>query len=236
MRAPGGAILILRMRKRTLAPVASLFLTFLWTACGGHAAPAPGTIDVGSAEEGIASWYGRPFHGRATASGEIYDMEAMTAAHRSLPLGARVRVENLDNGRTAEFRINDRGPFVDDRIIDLSRAGARALDMVRAGTARVRVVITRLPDCFQLQVGSFARDEMATALRSRLSRSGERVALEPGPDGHTRVVTGPYESADQAREARDRHGGIVRPCDGSRRVSRHRNPPGSGTPARLGGS
>ncbi|NDY42093.1 septal ring lytic transglycosylase RlpA family protein [Dissulfurirhabdus thermomarina] len=89
--------------------------------------------------EGVASWYGPDFHGRRTANGETYDMHALTAAHRTLPMGTRVRVVNLDNGRSVVVRINDRGPFVRGRIIDLSYAAARKLGMIGPGTARVRI-------------------------------------------------------------------------------------------------
>src|SRR5437667_7101611 len=85
-------------------------------------------VAVGSrAEMGVASWYGYPYHGRLAADGTIYDMEQNTAAHRTLPLGTRVRVTNLDNSRFVDVRITDRGPFIDCRIIDLSRAAARAI-------------------------------------------------------------------------------------------------------------
>ena len=89
---------------------------------------------------GVASWYGRKFHGRLTASGETYDMYALTAAHRSLPLPTYVRVTNLGNQKSVVVRVNDRGPFVDDRLIDLSYGAAAKLDMIDAGTARVKVV------------------------------------------------------------------------------------------------
>jgi rare lipoprotein A len=88
---------------------------------------------------GLASWYGGSLHGRRTASGERFDQEALTAAHRSLPLGRRVRVTNLENGRSVIITVTDRGPFVRGRIIDLSRGAARRLGFLRAGTARVRV-------------------------------------------------------------------------------------------------
>ena len=92
---------------------------------------------------GIASWYGADYHGRRTANGETYDMNAMTAAHPTLPMPTIVRVTNLDNGRSALIRINDRGPFAEGRIIDMSRAGARALGFERKGLARVRVQVMR---------------------------------------------------------------------------------------------
>lgn len=100
--------------------------------------PAP-QPEPGTPQSGIASWYGPGFHGRRTANGEIYDQYQLTAAHQTLPLGTRVRVTNLTNGRAVLVRINDRGPFVDDRIIDLSYAAARQVDMIGPGTAPVRV-------------------------------------------------------------------------------------------------
>jgi rare lipoprotein A len=93
----------------------------------------------GYRESGVASWYGRDFHGRLTSSGERYDMDAMTAAHPTLPIPTWVEVTNLSNGKHVVVKVNDRGPFVDKRLIDLSRAAASELDMVRAGTARVEV-------------------------------------------------------------------------------------------------
>ena len=94
-------------------------------------------------EEGIASWYGPGFEGRRTASGEVFDPDALTAAHRRLAFGTRVRVINLENGRDVVVRINDRGPARDDRVIDVSRAAADALGMLRAGIVRVRLFIQR---------------------------------------------------------------------------------------------
>ena len=90
-------------------------------------------------QTGVASWYGPGFHGRKTASGARYNQNALTAASRTLPLGTKVMVTNLDNGKKVEVTINDRGPYVDDRIIDLSRAAARKLGMIKHGTARVRI-------------------------------------------------------------------------------------------------
>ena len=103
---------------------------------------------VGAVETGIASWYGYPYHGRRAANGEIYDMEQFTAAHRTLPFGTWVQVDNLDNGKRVDVRITDRGPFVDGRIIDLSHAAARAIDMLGPGTARVSIRIIPPPAGF----------------------------------------------------------------------------------------
>ena len=107
--------------------------------------PPPTPAIEGAVEVGTASWYGHPYHGRRTSSGEIYDMDQMTAAHLSLPFGTRVRVTNLTNNESTEVRITDRGPFIGGRIIDLSRAAARQISMIGPGTARVRVEVVAAP-------------------------------------------------------------------------------------------
>jgi rare lipoprotein A len=109
--------------------------------CGLSSKPKPVEPAPGATQKGIASWYGPGFHGRRTASGEVYNQFDLTAAHQTLPHGTRVRVINLTNDRTVLVRINDRGPFVDDRIIDLSYAAARQIDMIGPGTAPVRLEI-----------------------------------------------------------------------------------------------
>jgi rare lipoprotein A len=116
--------------------------------CGHHAARVNVPLTparVGSTETGVASWYGFPYDGRRAASGEVYDMRQLTAAHRSLPFQTWVEVTNLSNGRQVDVRINDRGPFVKGRIVDLSQAAARDIDMLRAGTARVRLKVIPPP-------------------------------------------------------------------------------------------
>jgi rare lipoprotein A len=107
--------------------------------------PRPGPAPLGWEETGIASWYGHPYHGRHAASGEIYDMHQMTAAHRTLPFGTWLLVENLDNRRTAEVRVTDRGPFKDQRILDLSYAAARLLDAIGPGLIPVRLRVISGP-------------------------------------------------------------------------------------------
>ena len=138
-------------------------------------APQAPQAVIGETEEGMASWYGHPYHGRPTSSGEIYDMEKMTAAHRTLPLGTRISVENLTNGRQVEVRINDRGPFARDRILDLSHAAATQMAMVGPGSARIRLRVIGLPDAiipgfFAVQVGAFQNRDNAEQLRERLAR------------------------------------------------------------------
>src|SRR5438445_483006 len=108
--------------------------------CAAVRAPAPPPITNG-VQVGVASWYGPGFHGNRTANGEIYDQFELTAAHPSLPLGTRAMVTNLANGRAVEVRINDRGPFVDGRAIDLSYAAARTIGLVGPGTGRVRIEV-----------------------------------------------------------------------------------------------
>ena len=127
-------------------------------------------------ETGVASWYGQEFHGRPTSSREVFDMNDMTAAHRTLPFGTYVMVTNLANDRSAVVRINDRGPFVRGRIIDLSYAAARVLGIVGPGTARVRLETLRgfkAPDdsgrsTVWIQVGAFSVQENAYAIKRRL--------------------------------------------------------------------
>jgi rare lipoprotein A (peptidoglycan hydrolase) len=110
-----------------------------------HLPTPPQPASVGLTETGTASWYGHPYHGRPTASGEIYDMEKFTAAHRTLPFQTWLEVTNLSNGKHVEVRVTDRGPFVDGRILDLSHAAAQEIDMLRAGTTRVRLKVIAPP-------------------------------------------------------------------------------------------
>src|SRR5271156_1509713 len=122
-------------------------------------------------EEGVASWYGDPFNGHRTSNGEIYDMYQFTAAHRTLPFGAVVRVTNLTNGKQTEVRINDRGPFVGNRVIDLSYSAAQAIQMVGPGTASGRLEVIAGPDprvgFFAVQVGAFLSQDNAERFRAQ---------------------------------------------------------------------
>jgi rare lipoprotein A len=143
------------------------------TFCAKLPSPASRPVARGSLETGVASWYGPGFQGRPTSNREIYDMNEMTAAHRTLPFNTRVLVTNLDNGLQVRVRINDRGPFVDDRIIDLSLAAARRIEMIGPGTARVRVEILEVPPAgatprFFVQAGAFTIEANAEALAAKL--------------------------------------------------------------------
>lgn len=119
---------------------------------------------IGATETGIASWYGIPYHGRQAASGEIYDMEKLTAAHRMLPFQTWVEVTNLTNGKRVDVRINDRGPFARGRIIDLSQAAARDIEMLGPGTARVRLRVVAPPSVETPEVARAAIVSPATGL------------------------------------------------------------------------
>lgn len=168
--------------------------------------------------EGVASWYGKKFHGRRTSSGEKFDMFALSAAHRSLPLPCFARVTNLANGRSTVVRINDRGPFHRSRVIDLSYAAAVKLGFDRAGTARVRVetleptsasLATPTPPHeamrYVVQAGAFRSAATAEALVKRLARvveDGTLVHNDKGEDGIYRVRVGPFPDHAEASRVR----------------------------------
>lgn len=159
---------------------------------------------------GLASWYGWQFHGRPTASGEPYDMFALTAAHPTLPFDTLVRVSLMGGGGSIEVRINDRGPFVADRIIDLSLGAARELGMLRSGVARVRLQVLHLPPParYMLQVGLFRIPDHAHDLLHRLRGRDIPATLEPVGE-LTRVITQPAAEAELAAiEQRLRAAGI----------------------------
>jgi rare lipoprotein A len=118
-----------------------LLLVSMLGGCAGTSGDPAEVGGVSDVQTGMASFYGADYHGRRTASGEIFDADALTAAHRTLPFGTMVRVTNLANGMVVVVRVNDRGPFVAGRIIDVSRAAASRLDFVRQGTARVRLEV-----------------------------------------------------------------------------------------------
>ncbi len=155
-----------------------------------------------STETGVASWYGKPFDGRPTASGEIFDMQKLTAAHRTLALGTVVRVENLSNHQTVQVKINDRGPFVQDRIIDLSYAAAQAISM--PGITNVSLQIISMPlargvDMFTVQVGNFTDRSQADTYRQLLVQKygTARLVFRAG-DQSWRILVGLFATEESA--------------------------------------
>ena len=167
----------------------------------------------GYAETGVASWYGPDFHGKKTANGEWYDMYQMTAAHRILPMHTRLVIRNLDNGRTTEVRVNDRGPFVNNRIIDLSYAAADALGVVGPGTARVSLQTVagqriQYVGPFFVQYGAFVVEANARNLRSKLVArgfAGTRITKgELNRTTYWRVQVGAFSSLAEAESNRIR--------------------------------
>lgn len=168
---------------------------------------------AGYSEVGVASWYGPNFHGKKTANGETYNMYQMTAAHRILPMHTRVLVHNLDNGRSVELRINDRGPFVNNRVIDLSYAAADQLGVIGPGTARVHVRSVgeepiRYVGPFYVQYGAFVVEDNARRLRARLvARGFAGTRITRGElDGtvYWRVQIGAFSSLAEAEATRAR--------------------------------
>ncbi len=167
----------------------------------------------GYREEGIASWYGKDFHGKKTANGERYDMYAMTAAHKLLPFGTRLQVTNLSSNQSIIVRVNDRGPFVGDRIIDLTYTGAQQLGMIGPGTARVRIesigAVKGLKDGdiagkFFVQVGAFAQKSNAHNLAVKIQRSSRSARVVHAPAiNFWRVQIGPYPGLVAAQNAAD---------------------------------
>src|SRR5512139_728456 len=154
---------------------------------------------------GVASWYGRDFHGKPTSSGEIYDMYQLTCAHNTLPLGTAVMVTNLENGKSIELKVNDRGPFVKDRIIDLSYAAAQIIGMYEKGTAYVKVEtigpVVEQVERFTLQIGSFADEGNAQRLAEQLRKSFENVqvtTIETLTQKYHRVRVGQFETREEA--------------------------------------
>jgi rare lipoprotein A len=162
---------------------------------------------IGSTESGIASWYGHPYHGRRAANGEVYDMGKLTAAHRTYPFETWVRVTNLSNDKTVDVRIQDRGPFVRGRIIDLSHAAAREIDLIGPGITKVKLTVIAAPknierqtELFAIQAGAFRDQSRAVALQDEMrTRFGTaRVVERSGDPPMYRVLVGSYETQESA--------------------------------------
>jgi len=214
----------------------ALFISFVYslTACSPlrrippPAPPLPKAYEIdgklyypldeahGFIEEGVASWYGDDFHGKKTANGEIYNMYAMTAAHKTLPLGTVLEVQNLNNSKKIVVRVNDRGPYVGTRIIDLSYQAATQIEMVRNGTTRVKITALGTDDMllddsnpdqfftgdFTIQAGAFSQKSNAERLKQMMEKYVDNVEIQPfNKDGITlyRVRAGQYTSLKKAQ-------------------------------------
>jgi rare lipoprotein A len=176
-------------------------------------ASAPPAAPATSELYGIASWYGHPYHGRRTSSGEVYDMNDMTAAHKTLALGTRVEVTNVENGKQVEVRINDRGPFVEGRIIDLSYAAAKVIEMVGRGTAWVRLQVLGEPEPlkYRVQAGAFRERANAERLQASLAARYSPVTIQED-DGMYRVLVGEGQTEERAKEIARRVRGVLVPA------------------------
>ena len=183
------------------------------------------TENAKAIENGVSSWYGPNFHGKLTANGEIYDMDGITAAHRTLPFGTILLVENLDNGKTVQVRINDRGPYAKNRIIDLSRGAAERIEMIGPGTARVRLYLlegdlenSRVTDLkvptYTVQLGSYKDIQQAELQLQKIE--GTRIeTIETDVSTFYRVYYGTYTDPEEARNEMNRlnnmgHAGFVK--------------------------
>jgi len=199
-----------------------LIFVFVLQACGvartgtdrSSTPTSPRSVDKEDArmlQSGVASWYGSKFHGKATANGEMYNMNDHTAAHRTLPFNTVVMVENMDNGKSVIVRINDRGPYVGNRVIDLSRRAARDIDMEDSGTANVQIYLLEEGDrpvsgsvtnqeTFTIQLASYNRESQAKNFASGIN--GSRVE-RTNASGRTvyRVYYGKFDTASEARQA-----------------------------------
>lgn len=185
----------------------------------------PSKVNIGDTESGIASWYGPGFHGKKTSNGETFNTNSMTAAHKTLPMNTMVRVDNLENGRSVIVRINDRGPFVAGRIIDLSNKAAHEIDMTKKGTARVKLTVlgfdqvnfkNQIPNSnssfsqalnsvtggdFMIQIGAFKNSSNAYNLAQKYANyKGYTSKVLNSSDGFYRVFLKGFRSEEEARD------------------------------------
>lgn len=190
-----------------------LFITVLFLASCGTSSRVSKKTGGKAIEEGVASWYGPKFHGKLTANGEVYNMYSMTAAHRTLPFNTFLRVKNLENERSVVVRINDRGPFAKNRIIDLSKKAAAELDIIGAGTARVKLYVVggeyknRKPKnlkvpTFTIQIGSFNEKKLALKRSNKVKGARVEKAYLNGGDAVYRVYYGTFTNKKEAEKAR----------------------------------
>ena len=196
---------------RNIHPTIRIYLLFvlliLFSACSSQRKSA-------RTQTGIASWYGPGFHGKKTANGERYNQRRMTAAHKTLPFNTVVKVKNLDNGRSVKVRINDRGPYVDDRIIDLSKKAAKKLGLMQSGTARVKIIIPRQAvsqgntnvsrgkESFGVQVASYNSQKEAEK-KARSINDAYVISAKVSGKNVYRVFVGKYANRNDATKKKD---------------------------------
>jgi rare lipoprotein A len=209
---------VMRISPSKAAALFAILLSFLFaSACRKHhkriaqvpsaPRPAPLAVPLGYSEEGLASWYGIPYHGRHAADGEIYDMETLVAAHRVLPFNTWLMVTNLTNDKTVKVRVIDRGPFVSSRIIDLSKAAARQIGLLGPGIARVRLQVIASPanipsdDFYGVQVGAFSVYENAEHARLLYAQryADTKLSVKQGPVNRWLVIVGRETSVEAAQ-------------------------------------
>lgn len=196
--------------RRCAVPLLLVLGLTLLSGCATRQEAAPARLPQDELA-GVASWYGDLYHGKRTANGETYNMDSMTAAHRTLPFNSQVRVQRTDTGREVEVRINDRGPFVDGRVIDLSRAAARQLDMERRGLAPVRLTPTEIPEeaavRWSIVVGGLPPaqiDRLAVRLREAGPQLPQVIYRWNGDPRFAQVWLRGYPKEDAARRVVDR--------------------------------
>ncbi len=209
-----------RLFRYLLLAAALCIAAFLAAACAGAPGPAagPGALAADATvpertlpiavyrETGVASWYGKELQGRKTASGEIFDQNGLTAAHRTLPFGTRLLVTNLENGKSVTVTVNDRGPFVQGRILELSLGAARELGFLAQGTARVRIETedpVRRPSRYAILAATYVEKTAADQLKDRLSGRIRPVVIVPFATNVTplyRVIVGSFPSLSRAEK------------------------------------
>jgi rare lipoprotein A len=206
------------MSKRLRVVVMSIALVMMTTSCARNKhvkavpqAPRPQAkpVKIGDVERGIASWYGHPYHGRRAANGEVYDMRQMTAAHRTMPFGTWVKVDNESNGKSVNVRITDRGPFVDNRIIDLSQRAAEEIGLIGPGIGPVKLTVIEPPrgqtrETYGVQIAAVEERERAELLRRELGETYGPVHISEKPASNDeplmyRVIVG-EGTKEQAEE------------------------------------
>jgi rare lipoprotein A len=212
------------MRNPAFSWLAACALALVLAGCGGKKtkarvpAPPPASAKApvqeappGTTLRGMASWYGHPYHGRAAADGEIYDMETMVAAHRTLPFQTWVRVRNLSNNKTVDVRIIDRGPFVGNRIIDLSHAAAQQIELIGPGVAQVEVTVLSgpaetAPPLFAVQVGAFREKGNADRMQQNMltTYGAAKAVLRQGDPPLWRILAGAASTEDDAEKLAQR--------------------------------